>query len=55
MSKNITQLLETQYSLCQADILLRYFAFSIVFEENDCTVGYCAALYARSVEFDAQM
>ena len=35
MSKNITQYFETQYSLCQVGILLRYFAFSLVFEEKD--------------------
>ena len=55
MSKNITPFLETQYSLCQVGILLRYPAFSLVFERRIGTVAYCAASYARSVEFDAQM
>ena len=55
MSKNVTQFLETQYSLCQVGILLRYFAFSLVLRTRIGTVGYCAAFYARSVEFDAQI
>ena len=60
MLKNITQFLETQYSLCQVGILPEAFycatlRFQLFLRKRIGTVGYCAAFYARSVELDAQM
>ena len=58
--ENITQFLETQYSLFQVGILPEAFycatlRFQLFLRKRIGTVGYCAAFYARSVELDAQM